>query len=865
MNNPIRKRQARSPRGISLSLLAAALTAVVAAPFVLSAQKVSASEEAVAMVPSAEVHPELWPALESPLAADPQLEQRVQALLKKMSVEEKVGQTVQGDIGSVTPQDVRKYRLGSVLAGGNSDPGGDYKATAAQWVALADAFYEASMDTSGGHNAIPLLFGIDAVHGHNNLVGATLFPHNIGLGATRDPELMREIAIATAAELRATGLDWTFAPTLAVPQDDRWGRTYEGYSENPEVVASYAGPLIEGLQGKAGSKDFLAPAHVIATAKHFLGDGGTHEGRDQGDAKVSETVLRDVHGAGYAPALNSGAQAVMASFSSWNGVKLHGHEGLLTAVLKQRMGFDGFVVGDWNAQGQVPGCTNTDCPAAFNAGVDMMMTPDTWKGYYESTLGHVKSGKIPMARLDDAVTRILRVKMRAGLFEAGLPSKRALSGKSEVLGDPKHRAIARRAVRESLVLLKNDRQLLPLDPKSKILVAGDGADDIGKQSGGWTLTWQGTGLKASDFPKAQSIWSGLREQIRAAGGTAELSADGKYADKPDLAIVVFGEEPYAEFQGDLKTVAYKPTQSVDLQLLKRLKADGIPVVAVFLSGRPLWVNREINASDAFVAAWLPGSEGGGVADVLLRGAGGKVAHDFRGKLSYSWPRNAIQTPLNIGQANYAPQFAYGYGLTYGEKTEVAALSEDPGVDLSASQSDRFFERGALAKGWRLRVGSAAAPVYLTKAMESKSGDIAVTAVDHKAQEDAWRLRWSGAGRSAAAFVPAEPLDLSRETNGDVLLLLTLRVESALAKDVSFFVECGDKCAAKAMVGEQLAALPRDAWTRVGIPLKCFQAAGASMGKLLAPAGIEAAAGTQLSVSEVGYGTVADTVLKCPAQ
>ena len=354
--------------------------------------------------------------------------------------------------------------------------------------------------------------------------------------------------------------------------------------------------------------------------------------------------------------------------------------------------------------------------------------------------------------------------------------------------------------------------------------------------------------------------------MEAAGGRAELAADGKYSRKPDAAIVVFGEEPYAEFQGDIKTVAYKPTSTADLDLLKRLKADGIPVVAVFLSGRPLWTNREINASDAFVAAWLPGSEGGGVADVLLRDTQGKIAHDFRGKLSYSWPRNAIQTPLNVGQENYDPQFAYGYGLKYGDEGEVAALSEEPGVDLSASQSDRFFERGALAKGWRLRIGSgAAAPTYLTKAIESKGDGVAVSAVDHKAQEDAWRLRWSGAGRSTVALMPAEPLDLSRETNGDVLLLMTLRVESALQKDASLFVECGDKCAAKATVGDQLAALPRDAWTRVGIPLKCFQSAGASMGKLLVPVGIEATAGTQLSVSEVGYGTVADVVLKCPAQ
>src|SRR4249919_253318 len=842
--------------GLSVSLLGVVLVApgLVAADDLKAAPPVDAKN-------SAQAHLELWPAMQSPVARNPELDRRVQQLLARMSVEEKVGQVVQADIGSVTPEDVRKYRLGSVLAGGNSDPGGDYHATAAQWVALADAYYLASTDTSGGHTAIPILFGIDAVHGHNNLVGATLFPHNIGLGATRDPELMREIAAATAVELRATGLDWTFAPTLAVPRDDRWGRSYEGYSENPEIVKLYAGPLIEGLQGKVNTRSFLAPDHVIASAKHFLGDGGTHEGRDQGDTQVSEVELRDVHGAGYFAALAAGTQTVMASFSSWNGSKMHGNESLLTEVLKKRMGFDGFVVGDWNAQGSLPGCSNTDCPAAFNAGVDMMMTPDSWKGYYESTLRHVKSGDIPMARLDDAVTRILRVKMRAGLFEAGLPSKRALAGDSKLLGDASHRALARRAVRESLVLLKNQNGILPINPKTTVLVAGDGANDIGKQSGGWTLTWQGSGLKAADFPGAQSIWAGIEEQVVAAGGKATLSVDGKYEAKPDVAVVVFGEEPYAEFQGDIKTVAYKPTSSADFDLIKRLKQAGIPVVAVFLSGRPLWVNREINASDAFVAAWLPGSEGGGVADVLLRDAQGKIAHDFSGKLSYSWPRSAAQSPLNGGQDASAPQFAYGYGLKYADKGDLAALSEDPGVDLGAAQSARFFAAGALAKGWRLRVAHAGASSYFTNIPEAKDSSVSIAAVDHNAQEDAWRYEWRAEGASSVAFVPAEALDLSRETNGDVLLLMTLRIESATPAGTALFVECGDGCSGRVVASAQLAALPRDQWTRVGIPLKCFAGAGANMGKLTS-AGVESVAGYRLAISEIGYGTVSDPTLGC---
>ena len=434
-----------------------------------------------------------WPQVTWPLAADPALEKRITDLMAGMTVEEKVGQLVQGDIASLTPDDVRRYRLGSILAGGNSDPGGRYDASPAEWLALADAFYDASMDTSKGGKAIPLLFGIDAVHGQSNIIGATLFPHNIGLGATRNPELLRQIGGITALETRVTGMEWTFAPTVAVPQDDRWGRSYEGYSESPEVVASYAGAMVEGLQGRVGTPEFLDGRHVIASVKHFLGDGGTTDGKDQGDTRISEPDLVRIHAAGYPPAIAAGAQTAMASFNSVNGEKMHGHRHYLTDVLKGRMNFGGFVVGDWNGHGQVKGCTTTDCPATINAGLDMAMASDSWKGFYETTLAAVKDGRITPQRLDDAVHRILRVKFRLGLFEAGRPSTRAVGGQFALIGAPAHRAVARQAVRESLVLLKNQNGVLPLSPKQRILVAGDGANDVGKQAGGWTLNWQGTG------------------------------------------------------------------------------------------------------------------------------------------------------------------------------------------------------------------------------------------------------------------------------------------------------------------------------------------------------------------------------------
>jgi len=815
---------------------------------------------------AATVHPELWPQGHSPLPPDPALEARVSALLAKMSVEDKVGQMIQADIKSVTPDDVRHYRLGSILAGGNSKPNGQRTATAVQWQQLSDAFYRASMDISGGRLAIPVLFGIDAVHGHNNLVGSTLFPQNVGLGATRDPQLIHAIGEVTARELRASGINWTFAPTLTVPQDGRWGRAYEGYSQNPALVAQYAGAVVAGLEGKLGTPQYLDADHVIATAKHFVGDGGTRDGKDQGDAVISEAMLRDVHAAGYPPAIEAGVQVVMVSFSSWNGVKMAGNKALITDVLKDRLGFGGIVLGDWNAHGQVPGCTNEDCPVAYNAGLDMLEAPDSWKGLYKNTLAEVKSGVIPMSRVDDAVSRILRVKLRLGMFEAGLPSANPLVVRStKVIGSPAHRALARRAVRESLVLLKNNG-VLPIDPRRHVLVAGDGADNISKQNGGWTLTWQGTGLTNADFPGATSIWAGIRAQVKAAGGSTELSIDGSYKNKPDVAIVVFGEDPYAEFQGDLPNLAYRPGNDHDLELLRRLRGQGVPVVAVFLSGRPLWMNREINASDAFVAAWLPGSEGEGIADVLLRTGDGRIAHDFHGKLAYAWPRTAVQIPVAAAARGEQPQFPYGFGLTYADHGDTGPLSEDAGIELSSARAGVYFSHGKPAQGFALRLtgaDGAAANVTATPAATA-DGSLRISSLDYKAQEDARSLGWSGKGTARAALVASAPLDVERETNGDVMLVTTLRVDAVSPQGALIGVTCGSGCSGEVPIGKQLAVLPRGQWLRVGVPLKCFRDAGADMGKLDQPFEWISSPGERIAVTDVSLGTVADQTLACPA-
>jgi beta-glucosidase len=669
---------------------------------------------AVSPAPSANL---VWPAAGSLVPVNAAIEARAADLLKRLTLEQKVAQMVQPDIRYITPEQVKKFRIGAILNGGGAFPGANKHATIADWVELADRFYDASMDPSSGAPAIPIIWGTDAVHGHNNVFGATLFPHNVGLGAANDPDLMERIGRATAAEVAATGIDWTFAPTVAVVRDDRWGRAYEGYSQQPEVVYALAGRMVEGLQGVPTGPEFLDASHIVATAKHFIGDGGTYNGIDRGDNRASEAELLAVHGQGYISAIHAGVQSVMVSYNSWQGVKMHGQYHLITEVLKGSMGFDGVVVSDWDAIDEVQSCAKDRCSQAVNAGIDLFMVPDEWQTFIENTVEQVRNGDIPEARIDDAVTRILRVKLRAGLFEKGRPSSRPLANKSALVGAPEHRSIAREAVRKSLVLLKNDRGLLPLTPHTRVLVAGDGADSIAKQTGGWTLTWQGTQNTNGDFPGATSIFDGIRQTVTAAGGTATLSTQGNYRAKPDVAIVVFGENPYAEWHGDIRYIDFRAADTSseidvlrplpespapgawlqprgpglgpampspaaaaadepDVKLLQKLRRSGIPVVAVFLNGRPRAITPELDASNAFVVAWLPGSEGGGIADVLFRKPGGAVNYDFTGKLSYAWPRGGEHAATSDQSNGVAPLFPYGFGLTYCNRQCDAPLSRN---------------------------------------------------------------------------------------------------------------------------------------------------------------------------------------------
>lgn len=783
--------------------------------------------------PVADASASLWPKLDFAVKKDPAVEAKITELLGKMTTEQKVGQLIQPELRHVTPADVIEYNLGSILNGGGSYPGENKHAKVEDWLALADGFYNASMNAENGRVAIPIIWGTDAVHGHNNIIGATLFPHNIGLGATRNPELIQQIGAATGAEIAVTGIDWSFAPTLAVVRDDRWGRTYESYSEDPAVVKSYGGKMVEGLQGVAG-KDFLSEQHVIATAKHFLADGGTQGGQDRGDAQISEAELVKIHNAGYETALAAGAQTVMASFSSWQGVKMHGNQYLLTEQLKKQMGFDGLVVGDWNGHAFVSGCTPVSCPQAINAGLDIFMAPEgNWKELYHNTVAQVKSGEISQARLDDAVARILRVKIRAGLFEKGAPSTRELAGKREVIGSAPHRAVARQAVRESIVLLKNHAQTLPVKANSKILVAGDGADNIGKQSGGWSITWQGTGNTNADFPGGTSIYQGIADAANAAGGAAELSVDGNYKTKPDVAFVVFGEDPYAEMQGDVGTLIYK--SETNLALLKKLKADGIKVVSLFITGRPLWANNFINASDAFAVVWLPGSEGVGVADVLLTKADGSVNYDVKGKLPFSWPASPVQSPLNQGDADYKPQFAFDFGLTYADKTETPALDETAAQLVAAQAPDVvpvFNQR--VMNPWTLVLLDHVNNMVPVTTSSGELGAVKVTSQDKQVQEDTRRVQFNGSAKATVTFGSTTRSDLSVYAENKGALVFDMKVNAKPTAAVSVGMYCGSDCAGEIPVTEQLNAAPLGEWTSVSIALECFAKKRVKLDMVLAP-------------------------------
>jgi beta-glucosidase len=568
--------------------------------------------------------------------------QRVDDLLGRMTLDEKVGQMTQADNASMKSlDDVGKYFLGSVLSGGGSEIP-DISATG--WATYTDDLQKRALATRLG---IPILYGIDAVHGHNNVRGAVIFPHNIALGCTRNAKLVEETARITAREMAGTGMQWAFGPCLAVPQDERWGRTYEGFGETPQLVSELGAAAVRGLQGP----DLAYPAHVLASAKHYLADGGTKGGKDQGNAEIDEATLRAIHLPGYVAAIKAGAANVMVSYSSWNGVKMHGNKYLMTDVLKRELGFKGFVVSDWKAIEQLPGPFANQIEATINAGMDMVMAVDVYPAFFDGLKALVQSGKVPMSRIDDAVRRILTVKFQMGLFERPMSDAAARA----TIGSEAHRAVARQAVRESQVLLVNKNNALPLSDKTtNLFVTGVGADDIGTQCGGWTISWQG---QPGPVVPGTTILQGIRKLLPKA--TVNYSVAGAPAAGAQAAVVVISEKPYAEMMGDKKTLDLDPA---DIAAVKRAKAAGLKTIVVLLSGRPIILEPILADADAILAAWLPGTEADGVADVLF----GK--YNPTGVLGHTWPKSNAQIPINVGPKGEKPAetplFDYGFGLRY---------------------------------------------------------------------------------------------------------------------------------------------------------------------------------------------------------
>jgi beta-glucosidase len=769
-----------------------------------------------------ETPPSDWPRLTSAVQRDSALETRVHEIVAGMTLAQKIGQMTQAEIKSITADQVRQYYIGSVLNGGGSWPGGNKQASVGDWLALAESYRDASLHTDAT-TPIPIIWGTDAVHGHGNVLGATLFPHNIGLGAANDPALIEAIAAATARAVRATGIDWVFAPTLAVAMNHRWGRSYESFGQDAELVRRYAHAYVRGMQGA------FADGNTIATAKHFIGDGATENGTDQGIAKIDRDAMIRVHGAGYYGALEAGVQTVMASYNSWHDVaagtdygKMHGARVLLTDALKNTMGFDGFVVSDWNAIGQLPGCSNASCAASINAGIDMVMVPDDWKAFIANTIAQVESGEIAQARIDDAVSRIVRVKLRAGLFDHR-PAQSRYAGDAQAIVD---RALARRAVRQSLVLLKNDNAALPLKHGQRLLVIGKSADSIANQAGGWSLTWQGTDNTNADFPNADSVLRGLQTLAGADKVLVAPSSDGIDPATYDVIIAVIGETPYAETRGDIvpsATLRHSDRYPEDLAVLRSAAATGKPVVTVFIAGRALYANDLLNASSAFVAAWLPGTEGGGIADVLFAHDPTGNAVDFTGRLSASWPR----MPCDAADASGDDaEHADVHECATPTRLDVFDTTDAPPFVLTLGRSDDSGDTRALG-----------ADLNAAFAWPDAEPILRVRTVQVNTQQDGKAIAWLAPARVFARSDNGN--NLHPLAAADAALQFDIVPASVGSARVQLFMGCGHDCGAKLEFAGVLRRLPTGERSTVKVPLACFIARGLDVGGVDVPFGIEA--------------------------
>ncbi|WP_157977534.1 glycoside hydrolase family 3 protein [Streptomyces triticisoli] len=852
-----------------------------------------------------------WPRLTSAVPRDPETERRVAEILGQLTLEEKVGQMIQPELAELTREDVREYRIGSALNGAGIWPGGKRHASVADWVDTVDRFWTAAEEAWRDRPfRIPFMWATDAVHGHNNVHGATVFPHNIGLGAAGDPDLVRRIGAATAREVSATGMDWIFAPTVTTPRDRRWGRYYEGYGEDPTLVHAYGRAMVEGLQGDVEA--LRADGKVLATLKHWIADGGTENGGDRGTARCSEDVLRNIHAQGFLAGIEAGAQSVMVSFSSWENPanydhtpgrslpynhKVHGSRCLITDVLKDALGFDGIVISDWDAHAEVAGCSAGDAGYAVNAGLDVLMIAgrEDWQSVYRTTVRYVRDGVIPMARIDDAVTRILRVKMRAGLWDKPRPRDRVLTGSgAEVVGCAEHRSLSREAARKSLVLLKNSTGLLPLPRTARVLVTGSAADDLSKQCGGWTLTWQGDDVDRADLPDGTT----LADAVRLVVGSERCVVDPalEHADPADfdVALVAFGEDSYAEMRGTLKpwrSLGYadlKLSYARDLDVLRRLDTAGLPAVSVFLTGRPLYCTEEINLSDAFVVAWLPGPHAQGMTDVLFAAEPGSPAYDFQGRLPSSWPRTRDSAAVNripphlpdyqvpaeetVPEGRHTPLFAVGHGLSLRDAAPATGplpLDEPPAAPPPPAVDGPLRVLDAAGTPYRLRVGGhntwSRKEVPLTGPMRclivhsdpvpAPSG--ADGAPDGNTPETGGgtglRLRFQG----HPAFVYAEsptgvPADLRGYLDAGAHVRFLARVIEPPSS--ALFLACHDDYPAQP--GVDLAPLLRQApperWTVVSVPLAELDAAGMDLRHVDVPFMMYTEGTALLEVADIGW-------------
>ncbi len=587
------------------------------------------------------------------------IEDRVEDLVGRMTLAEKIGQMTLVDKNSIREEDINGRFIGGLLSGGGGYPRTN---TPQSWRNMVNGYQEYALQTRLG---IPLIYGVDAVHGHGNVQGATVFPHNVGLGAARDPDLVERTGRVTAVEVAATGIHWNFAPVVAVPQDIRWGRTYEGYSENTELVSTLASAYLRGLQNVESTPDLSAPTTVLATPKHFVGDGGTAWGTsdtfivqqfmiDRGVTDVDEATLRAVHLPPYAAAIDAGAMSIMVSLSSWGGLEMHAQKYLLTEVLKGELGFEGFLVSDWQGIDQISGDYYEAIVTSINAGLDMVMVPYDYDAFINGLTKAVNRAEVPMKRIDDAVRRITTVKFQLGLFERPVADESL----GPVVGSDEHRELAREAVRKSLVLLKNENDTLPLAKDTPLIfVAGPGADNIGIQCGGWTIEWHGgLGNITPGTTILQAIERTVSEET-----TVIYSKWGRFErvteEIADVGIVVVGETPYAEGVGDLADLTLSEQ---DVALIELVRQRSERIVVILISGRPMVVTEHLDRWDAFVAAWLPGTEGQGVVDVLFGD------YPFTGKLPYTWPRSMDQIPFDFDQMETAgpeaPLFPFGYGL-----------------------------------------------------------------------------------------------------------------------------------------------------------------------------------------------------------